>query len=223
MQDGAVTSPGDGEALRLAQGLCTRLCHDLAGPLGAIGSGLELLGDEGSTADAEVVGLLSDSAASAAARLRFLRALTGLPSGRGLDAADARTLLSDHLAGGPGGRVPALAWDVAPGDGSTDARARVQLLLNVALVALEALPRHDHLSVHAPESGRADVTVSGRGEPAATGLEALSAGLAGAAVPDDARLVQAHYTGRLAAALSLTIAAEPGSGHVRLRVRPARA
>ncbi len=223
--DNSAGPPGNREALRLAQALCTRLCHDLAGPLGAIGSGLELLGDGDAAGggDAEVVGLLSDSAASAATRLRFLRALLGLPGGRGLDPGDAHSLLNAHLAGGAGARVPALDWDVAHGDGSTAARARVQFLLNLCLVALEALPRHERLSVRAPGQTDAEVSVGGRGQVARAPLEAMAAGQAGAPVPDDARLVQAHYAGRLAAALGLAVRAEPESGHLRLVARPSHA
>ena len=67
---------------RLAELLCARLCHDLAGAVGAVSAGAELLAEEGTASPmaAEAVSLLADSAASMAARLRFLRLALGTAS-----------------------------------------------------------------------------------------------------------------------------------------------
>jgi histidine phosphotransferase ChpT len=215
----APESPPD-EALALAQALCTRLSHDLAGPLGAIGSGTELLAEEGGGGDAEVIRLLADSAATAATRLRVLRALLGRPTGHGLEPAQARALLSEHLGTAGGGPVPTLDWDVAPGDGSTRIRAEIQLVLNLCLVALDALSRPDHIGVRMPEAGRAEITLKGRGDPRPGALEALSDGLKGGTAPEDPRHAQAVYAGRLARHLRRDVAVDHAPGHLRLSVRP---
>lgn len=207
------------DALALAQALCTRLSHDLAGPLGAIGSGTELLTEEGG-GDAEVIRLLADSAATAATRLRVLRALLGRPTGHGLEPAQARALLSEHLGTAGGSPVPALDWDVTPGDGSTKIRVEVQLLLNLCLVALDALSRPDHVGVRMPEAGRAEITLQGRGDPRPASLDALSDGLNGGTAPDDPRQAQAVYAGRLARHLGRDVVVDRAPGHLRLSVRP---
>jgi histidine phosphotransferase ChpT len=210
----------DPDSLVLAQSLCTRLCHDLSGPLGAIGSGAELLQDEAGTPDPQIIALLTDSAGSAATRLRFLRALLGLPSGRGLDPEDARALLSDHLAATSAPRVPALTWEVTPGGDTEGARAFVQGLLNLCLLGLEALPRHEHLAVTAPGADRAEVRVTGSSDARPAPLAALEAGLAGGPLPDDPRAIHAHYTGLLARGLGLRVEAERAPGLLRLAVFP---
>ncbi|MBB4286290.1 histidine phosphotransferase family protein [Roseospira goensis] len=211
----------DRDALTLAQSLCTRLCHDLAGPLGAVGSGAELLQDEGAEADPQIIGLLTDSAASAASRLRFLRALMGVPSGRGLDAEAARAMLADHLAASSSRAVPALTWDVTPPADPGQARALVQLLLNLCLLGLEALPRHERIAVTASADRRASVVLSGRGTPRDEPVAALTAGLSGHGAPLDPRAVQGGYAGLLARVAGLTVTIEAEEGELRMGVAPA--
>ncbi|MBE1236741.1 hypothetical protein IHV25_03620 [Phaeovibrio sulfidiphilus] len=67
----------------------TRLCHDLAGPLGALESGTSLLEEDcadGQPLDPEICALLKDSATSGALRLRLVRFTLGL-SGSGSSAS----------------------------------------------------------------------------------------------------------------------------------------
>ncbi len=63
------------DALDLAALLCSRVCHDVISPVGAIVNGLEVLEEE---KDAEMRGfaldLIKKSAATASARLQFCRA-----------------------------------------------------------------------------------------------------------------------------------------------------
>ncbi len=60
--------------LELAQLLCTRLCHDLAGPVGAVAAGVELIGGDPAQADLETLGLIGNSSAAASLKLKFMRA-----------------------------------------------------------------------------------------------------------------------------------------------------
>ena len=54
--------------------LCSRLCHDLLSPVGALNNGLELLADETDPAMRErVMELLADSARASASKLKFFR------------------------------------------------------------------------------------------------------------------------------------------------------
>ena len=53
---------------RLAEMLCTRLCHDLTGPIGAVNNGAEFLGDEGFDMQNEAVQLILSSAHEAVNR-----------------------------------------------------------------------------------------------------------------------------------------------------------
>ena len=90
---------GVGDDLRLAQLLCSRLCHDLAGPAGAIGNGLEMLMDD--PGDAATRELLVESGGHLNRRLAFYRTAFGLRGGRPEMALDeARSLAGGYLAGG---------------------------------------------------------------------------------------------------------------------------
>jgi histidine phosphotransferase ChpT len=208
-------------ALVLAQGLCTRLCHDLAGPLGAVGSGVELLGDEGG-ADTQVVGLLSDSAENATARLRFLRAVLGAPTARGLEPDGARGLLSDYLTARAGGGAPALEWRVGGVDAcDAERRGRVQVLLNLALVALDVMPRCQWLKVTDAGHGPGEIAAGGTGSARVALLHALNAAATGGPPDGDPSTGHAVYAGMLLRARGLSVHAEtmPGALHLVLRTR----
>lgn len=63
--------------LKLAEMLCTRLCHDLTGPIGAVNNGAEFLEDEGFDMQHEALQLILSSAAEAVHRLQFYRMAYG--------------------------------------------------------------------------------------------------------------------------------------------------
>ncbi len=61
------------EELIMAELLCTRLCHDLTGPIGAVNNGAEFLSEEGFNLQGQAVELITSSAFSAVTRLQFYR------------------------------------------------------------------------------------------------------------------------------------------------------
>ena len=65
------------ETLRVAELLCTRLCHDLTGPIGAVNNGAEFLSEEGFNLQGQAVELIVSSAFSAVTRLQFYRSAYG--------------------------------------------------------------------------------------------------------------------------------------------------
>ena len=94
--------------LELARLLCTRLCHDLAGPVGAVSAGVELIGDDPSQVDEETLALIGDSSTAASRKLRFLRAALGVANG---SADEVEELLNGYLGAmaGMGGKVE-VSW-----------------------------------------------------------------------------------------------------------------
>jgi hypothetical protein len=62
--------------LRFAELLAARLCHELAGPVAAIGNGIEVIAEEAPQLAHDAVSLVADSARRAAGRLQF----TGSPA-----------------------------------------------------------------------------------------------------------------------------------------------
>lgn len=65
------------EELLMAELLCTRLCHDLTGPIGAVNNGAEFLSEEGFNLQGQAVELITSSAFSAVTRLQFYRMAYG--------------------------------------------------------------------------------------------------------------------------------------------------
>ena len=116
--------------------LCSRLCHDLLSPVGAIGNGFELLADE-DDADMrrEYLDLIEQSARTSADKLKFFRLAFGGGGSFG-DTIPVREVREavDALAA----PKVAMRWAV---DGDVLSRVGAKALLNLALVALEALVR----------------------------------------------------------------------------------
>jgi histidine phosphotransferase ChpT len=66
------------ETAELVALICSRLCHDLAGAIGAVNNGVELLAEEADAAmREEAIGLIAQSAQDAARRLSFFRLALG--------------------------------------------------------------------------------------------------------------------------------------------------
>ena len=145
----------------LAALLCSRLCHDMLSPVGALSNGLELLRDEG---DAEMrqrcMELLEQSARISADKLKFFRLAYGAAGGFGesVPTEEPRQLV-EALVGG-NGRI-ALAWAVAV---DMLPKAAVKVLLNLAAIGIDALPRGGELQVGAEwRDGATEIAVRAAG------------------------------------------------------------
>ena len=138
-------------AIDLASLLCSRLCHDLLSPVGALNNGLELLADEQDPEMREkCLELLAESARASANKLKFFRLAFGAAGGFGEEIAtrEAQTALEGLF--GPERRTE-LGWLVSSEKLPKDA---VKLLLNLALIAGDALVRGGRLDVGGERSER---------------------------------------------------------------------
>lgn len=141
-------------SIRALEILCSRLCHDLVGPIGAINNGVELL-DEAGDGGGEAMDLIADSAESAAARLRLYRLALGAAGGQGaLSGAEGRGALEGWFRGG---RVR-LEWAVPRLE--SPPHGLVKLAILAALMAEEALPRGGTVRV---DGGDRDLRISALG------------------------------------------------------------
>lgn len=148
-------------ALDLASLLCSRLCHDMLSPVGALSNGLELLSDE---KDPEMrrrcFELLDQSARISTDKLKFFRLAFGAAGGFGdmVPVAEARALIDALVANN--GRVEVewqLASDSLPKPG-------VKTLLNFALMGLESLVRGGTLEIAAElREGASEIAVRASG------------------------------------------------------------
>ena len=119
----------------LAALLCSRVCHDVISPVGAINNGLELL-DEGAS-DADALDLIRTSALNAAVRLKFARLAFGASGsvGASIDTGEAEKAAKDFAAAE---KKTEVTWS---GPRAIIAKNRVKLLLNLFLIAYGSIPR----------------------------------------------------------------------------------
>ena len=130
--------------------LCSRLCHDLLSPVGALNNGIELLTDEHDPEmRARCLDLLGESARASANKLKFFRLAFGAAGGFAdeVDTREARVAI-EGLFGGDG-RIT-LGWMV---DMPTLSKSALKVLLNLVLIAGDALVRGGRLDVGAERHG----------------------------------------------------------------------
>ena len=184
----------------LAALLCSRVCHDIISPVGAINNGLELL-DEGG-ADEDAMNLIRASARNASARLQFARIAFGAAGSAGMqiDTGDAEAVATAFIRN----EKPDLVWN---GRRALLPKNKVKLLLNLILVAIGAIPRGGTIKVTLD-----DVETEPKFQLAASGpmmrvppkfLELHSGQAPEEAI--DAHSVQPYYTLLLAREAGMTI------------------
>lgn len=149
-------------SLELASLLCSRLCHDMLSPVGALSNGLELLADE---KDPEMrqrcFELLDQSARISADKLKFFRLAFGAAGGFGemVPVNEARVLVDGLVANNA--RIVlnwALSSDSLP-------KSAIKVLLNFALFGMEALPRGGTLDIAAEfRDGTSEIVVRAAGQ-----------------------------------------------------------
>ncbi len=190
------------DSLELAALLCSRVCHDLISPVGAIVNGLEVLDDDPKPEDRDfALELIRKSARTASARLQFCRLAFGAAGSAGaqIDLGDALNMAKGHIEDGK----VTIAWNLPR---LLLPKNRVKLLLNMLVIAQQTIPRGGTLTVDPIGEGEA---MSFR--VAATGLNArLPQNIADllSAAPTtgvDAHAVQPHYTRLLAEACGLKV------------------
>jgi histidine phosphotransferase ChpT len=148
-------------AVDLASLLCSRLCHDLMSPVGALNNGIELLADESCPDMREkCLELLADSAAATAGKLKFFRLAFGAGGGFAdeIDTHEAQAALEGVF--GPERRIE-IGWVV---EDDKLPKGAVKLLLNLALLAGDALVRGGRLDIGAERrEGEIELAVRGEG------------------------------------------------------------
>jgi histidine phosphotransferase ChpT len=145
--------------------ICSRLCHDLISPVGAVYNGIEVLTDDDDPNMREsAIELMTDSAMLAIDRLKYYRLAFGGSGGPGIGIgmSEAREALKGFLAGG---RVEIVWSDQYATPDLELPKSSVKLLLNLAAVAAEALLRGGTLTVEIDVSEhRHELRLIGEGE-----------------------------------------------------------
>lgn len=158
--------------IRVMELLCSRLCHDLVSPVGAINNGIELIdetqgedagrlsGGEGSMLE-EALGLIAHSATQAARRLKLFRFAYGTAGALARDFSEARSAAEGWLSSGR----TTLDWAAnQPPRALAGRHGAVKMLLNLVVLAEECVPQGGVLHITGagtPEQGEMRVEVRG--------------------------------------------------------------
>lgn len=187
-------------ALDLASLLCSRLCHDLLSPVGALSNGLELLADEKDPAMRQrCMELLEQSARTSADKLKFFRLAFGAAGGFGesVPVEEPRALIAALVAGN--GRIK-LDWTLGT---AALPKPAVKVLLNLAHIGIDALVRGGTLAIGAElRDGASEIVVRASG-PRIAFDPVIGKALDGVLAPGEltSRTAPAHMIARLAAEL----------------------
>jgi histidine phosphotransferase ChpT len=181
--------------LDLAALLCSRVCHDVISPVGAIMNGLEMLDSEqDEDMRAVAMDLIKKSATSASARLQFCRLAFGAAGSltAAIDTGDAENVARGLIANDR----TALRWN---GERRLLPKNAVKLLLNLCLIAASAIPRGGVITVEFEGEGEA---LTMKIEAAGTNARLPHAAAAflsdGAIETVDGHSIQPYYTTLLA-------------------------
>jgi histidine phosphotransferase ChpT len=204
-------------ALDLAALLCSRLCHDLISPVGAIVNGIEVMEeDKDEETKAFALDLIKKSAYQASAKLQFCRLAFGAAGSAGaqIDLGDAERAARGLLEDGK----TTLVWNLPR---LLLAKNRVKLLLNMLLIAAGTVSRGGTLTIDPIAGGDGIagflVTASGLNAKLNPATAELLAGSPSHAV--DAHAIQPLYAGILARDCGLTLSAGGEVGTVVLTAR----
>jgi histidine phosphotransferase ChpT len=197
------------DALDLAALLCSRVCHDLISPTGAIVNGLEVLEEKDSDEETKTfaLDLIKKSAKTASARLQFCRLAFGAAgsSTAQIDLGDAESMVRGFLDEDK----TKLTWNLPR---VLLPKNRVKLLLNMAVIASQTIPRGGLLTVEPIGEGESmSFRISAAGLNARI-PQAMTGLLEGSSESGtiDAHAIQPFYTGLLARAcgMGVTLVAE---------------
>ena len=193
----------DQESIDLAAMLCSRLCHDMLSPVGALNNGLELLAmEDDPEMRKSVIALLEQSARTSTNKLKFFRLAFGAAGGFGdrVDVGEPKALIEALVSDRDKVEIN---WAV---EAANLAKPAVKVLLNFAQIANDALVRGGSLDIGAEvRGGNCEIVVR------ATGTKIAFDDTIGKAL--DGSLDRADLSSRTAAAHMIhLLAAQSGGG-----------
>jgi histidine phosphotransferase ChpT len=213
----AVTSALTLDALDLAALLCSRVCHDLISPAGAIVNGLEVLEEaKDDETRSFAMELIKKSARTASARLQFCRIAFGAAGSAGaqIDLGDAENVARGFIED----EKVKLAWNLPR---ALMPKNRVKLLLNMLLVATASIPRGGVVAIDgngADENMAFKLVARGLNARIPQAVPALLAGCPEGGVVD-AHAIQPFYAGLLARSCGLAVTIEAEGDAVLVAAR----
>lgn len=204
------------EKLKFAEMLCTRFCHDIIGPVGAVSNGAEFLRDELKDMQSQAADLIESSAKEAVARVQFYRQAYGFaPNSNSASLTEMKKLTEGYFMAS---KIK-LEWS----DKYTDmlpvqvSQAQKKLILNLLIISASTLIRGGRIHFEI-ENGIATITATGDKLMVNENLEkSLTGNLPAEQL--DPRLIQAHYTYELATDSNLKVEVKKGQDLFSLAIK----
>ena len=206
------------DALDLAALLCSRVCHDVISPVGAIVNGLEVLDEE---KDPEMrsfaLDLVKKSATMASAKLQFCRLAFGAAgsAGASIDTGDAESVTRGLL----GNDKVKLDWR-APR--ILMPKNKVKLILNLCLIAAGTIPRGGTMTVDVEgtaDEARILIHCKGSYSRVAAGIAPLLNGEPESGIID-AHAIQPYFTGLVAREIGMVVTILSDENGIRIEAEP---
>lgn len=200
--------------LELSALVSSKICHDIISPVGAISNGLEILDEENDEAMRQhAMVLVRKSAATASIKLQFARLAFGAAGSAGseIDLTQAEKVARAVIETGK----HTLDWS---GPAMTMEKDKVKLLLNMATLALEALPRGGIIRVTiAAEPARTAFEMQCSGEKAKVPGDLAGLLNGGIDRPLDSHAIQPYYTIRLSKTVGMPLEVTAAENSVTLK------
>lgn len=216
-----MTEIGDISDLEIAALISSKICHDVIGPVGAIGVGLQLHDeekeDEARRYAFEMIRSVSHQAAACLEFARFAFGASG-SAGAMIDLAMAEKISRGYVLYHKGKPKHQFTWSGPAGYMSKD---KVKLLLNLIASSLTALPRGGSIDVKITgslEQPRFDLICRGQAARLPQHVVEFYTGHNAPAL--DAMSVQAYYTCRLAKLAGMPLVIEKVGEDVRITAMP---
>ena len=199
----------------LASLLCSRICHDVISPVGALNNGIELLEEPGAEEDA--MALVRVSARNASARLQFMRIAYGAAGSATsqIDTGDAENVAHAFMAN----EKSVLTWT---GPRAYQPKAVVKLILNLVIIANGSTPRGGTLDVEIPSEANGNSIIVKAAGPMIRVSEKFISLYNNQKLEEaiDAHAVQYYYTLLLAKEAKLALSVNVNSERIIMTAKP---
>ena len=206
-------------SMDLAALLCSRVCHDIISPVGAINNGLEVLEeDNGEEMRVFAMELITKSARTASAKLQFARLAFGAAGSAGaeIDTGDAESVAKNFMAG----EKADLEWE---GTRVLMPKNLVKLLLNLVLIGASTIPRGGLIKVRIEGEARYPtftLACEGKNARIPASLDRLLRGRAADDHGIDAHAIQPYYTGLLSRESKMDLSFDWVDDTVTIQAKP---
>ena len=206
-------------SMDLAALLCSRVCHDIISPVGAITNGLEVLEeDNGEEMRTFAMELITKSAKTASAKLQFARLAFGAAGSAGaeIDTGDAESVARGFMSG----EKADLEWE---GERVLMPKNLVKLLLNLVLIGGSTIPRGGLIKVSLEGDSRYPtftLVCEGKNARIPASLDRLLRGKPADEHGIDAHAIQPYYTGLLARESKMDLAFDWVDDIITIQAKP---